>query len=320
MSEMSNQRKINNLGWLFIIIIAAYLIGGSILKYISSIGIEIPAMLIILISEMLLLIPTVIYMIINKLNLRKDLGFNRIKLGTVFLSLIFGFTVIPVSSFFNILSQFFVPNTMVQASDSLTSGSSTVIILVGGIFGPLCEEFIFRGVFANEYSKYSTGIKAMIMSALFFGLMHLNFNQFCYAFVLGMLFFVVNKASGSTFSSFIAHAAVNIPNLVAIVLVNLFLKNSGAEVSLAESAETLRNSNQLIIVAVVYFVLAIIFGAIGVLCLWGIARIEGRMQELKSIFARKDKNDTNVVDTKVLLNVSAIIAIIGTIIAIIVMA
>ena len=38
------------------------------------------------------------------------------------------------------------------------------------------------------------------------------------------------------------------------------------------------------------------------------------------VIARKDKNHTDVEDTKVLLNVSAIIAIVGTIIAIIVMA
>ena len=324
--EISSQRKINNLGWLFIVIIAVYLLVMFIVQHMANIGIELPGMLLILMSEMALVIPGVIYMIINKLKFRNDLGFNRIKPGTIFMSLLFGFTVIPVVSFFNVLSQFFVPNTMVQATDSLASGSSALTIFIGGILGPLCEEFIFRGIFANEYSKYSTSVKAMIMSGLLFGLMHLNFNQLCYAFVLGLLFFIVNKASGSTYTSFIAHAAVNIPNLAGILLMNLYMKNSGAEVNLAEAAEVARTSNQLIIIAVVYFVLAIIFGALSILCLRVIAKNEGREQILKGMFARKNKDnenasyevDTDVENTKVLLNIPAIIAIVGTIIMIVV--
>lgn len=99
-----------------------------------------------------------------------------------------------------------------------------------------------------------------------------------------------------------------------------------AQEYLAETTEAARTTNSLLVLAAVYFVLAIVFGTISVLCLKAIAKSEGRMAELKSLFARKsedeeadqDSDESDASDTKVLLNVPTIIAIVGTIAIIVV--
>lgn len=78
-----------------------------------------------------------------------------------------------------------------------------------------------------------------------------------------------------------------------------------------------------LLMAVLYFILAIIFGSLSILCVRFIAKNEGRMPELKSLFTRKSKSDdlssdnTNAENTKVLLNVPAIISIVGVIVVIV---
>ena len=50
---------------------------------------------------------------------------------------------------------------------------------------------------------------AALMSGLLFGCFHLNINQALYAFVMGIVFAYMVEATGSLWSSVIAHFAVN---------------------------------------------------------------------------------------------------------------
>lgn len=294
------------LGWCFLGLIVLNVAESVLFTYLEKKGVHFPSVILIVISELSIAVPGIIYMILNKMDIQKDCGFRKVKPGTVFMSVLIGFLIIPVASFVNILSQFFVPNTMTQASDSLLGGSSVLLLFVGGLFGPLCEEYIFRGVYGNEYRKCTTGFKAMLMSGLLFGLMHLNWNQFCYAVVLGIIFYIVCFASGSVYTSFIVHATVNSVNLLMMVMYDWALKMSGSEANLAETTEAARTPRYLLVTAAVYFVLALICGAITVPCVKFLARHEGRMPELVSLFSIKEKETGE----KVLLNIPTVLAIV----------
>jgi hypothetical protein len=58
------------------------------------------------------------------------------------------------------------------------------------------EEFMFRGVVLQSLRKYGDGF-AIFISALLFGLMHGNFMQIPYAFIIGLIigYFVVKTGS-----------------------------------------------------------------------------------------------------------------------------
>ena len=287
MQQNNIQKKANGLGWLFFSMIMIYLVMNFSVGALSQAGIQLSVVGSLIFSEALILVPTLIYVIKNKCSFRDDLAFRRMKVGTFFLSIFLGFLVMPIASFVNVLSQFFVQNTMTAASDQLIGGQSFPIILfLSGVFAPVCEEFAFRSVFFERFGKLATPLKAAVCSALFFGLMHLNLNQACYAFVLGILFAVANKASGSVYTSMIMHIVINSFNMCMMYVSMSLLEN--ADVSLADAAEQARTSDTLYMLAGVYLVLAFVCIIIYMLIVSAIAKHEGRIDELKAMFIRKN--------------------------------
>lgn len=85
------------------------------------------------------------------------------------------------------LESFFEHNEIFNANHILAFIS--VVILA-----PIVEEIIFRGVIFNEASKYKSGAFPIIISALLFGLAHMQPIQIVYAFIIGLIFaFVYSK-------------------------------------------------------------------------------------------------------------------------------
>ena len=68
-------------------------------------------------------------------------------------------------------------------------------IIVVGILAPIFEELIFRKLLIDHLSKYGTFL-AIVVSGLFFGLFHGNFQQFFYAAGLGFLFAYIYSKYG----------------------------------------------------------------------------------------------------------------------------
>ncbi|MDR0223170.1 MAG: CPBP family intramembrane metalloprotease [Oscillospiraceae bacterium] len=70
------------------------------------------------------------------------------------------------------------------------------------------EEFITRGIFLEALRPYGTGF-AITASAFLFGIMHGNFEQFFYAFVLGIVLGYIAVQTGSILASTVLHAMFN---------------------------------------------------------------------------------------------------------------
>ena len=306
------KKKSNRLGLLFLLIIFVYTVISVAISIMSD-RITLPSSLMLILSELLVVIPTMIYMIITKMPLGDEHGFRKIKPLTVFMSIILAFTFMPVVGFVNILTQFFVSNTMTQASDSLFSGSYIVILFISSIYGPICEEIVFRGVLFKEYATITTAMKAALISGLFFGLMHLNVNQTCYALVLGVVFAIVNRASGSIVTSIIMHVTINLWNMLILMVTNIAYKATGMSQSVSELAEEARTSDMLYMYAGIYLVLGLIFGAICIPIVVFIAKHEGRENELKEMFVKNKDMDVEKTSVNVFLSPFTIIAIVFSI-------
>jgi len=279
------QKKINNAWWLFLTIILIYISVMVLTAVLDSKNIGMSTTWSLIVSELILLLPALIFCLKGNLSFSEDLGFKKIKISTVLVTVLLGFFVNPVASFVNILSQFFVSNTMTQASDALTDGSTLVILFLSGIYAPVVEELVFRGVLDNRFGKYATPMKAALVSSLAFALMHLNVNQATYAFVLGFIFAIVNRASGSVITSMIIHIVVNTSNMALLFLSQSVMSSQNQ--NLASAAEEARaNTTMMVIMAIVYFVLAVVFGSLGALLVHLIAKLEGRTDKLKAMFKK----------------------------------
>ena len=98
-------------------------------------------------------------------------------------------------------------------SDVLQSAASDMptwlYLLLVGVFAPLGEEFLFRKVLLDRVRPF--GDRAAIwVTAVAFGLFHLNLYQFFYATALGVLFAGVAVKTGKLWHTMVLHSAVNL--------------------------------------------------------------------------------------------------------------
>ena len=194
-------------------------------------------------------------------------------------------TLFPLVTFVNSISMLFVDNAVASISDQLVELPMEVMLLSIGLFGPFVEEIVFRGVLFQSYKRSGRIIASMVLSAVLFGMMHLNFNQFAYGAVMGFMFCLIVEATGSVLSSFIAHAVFN--SFEVITMYNIDL--GSAEDAASETSD-------LLLYIGVYFVLSVIFTAIALCIVYKMADIEGRKNYIDKLLAREDKEISAVFD------------------------
>lgn len=85
------------------------------------------------------------------------------------------------------------------------------------IIAPIGEEFVFRKLIIDRTRKYGAFI-SIFLSALIFALMHGNFFQFFYAFLLGLVLGYMYYSTGRLFPTIAIHAVVNFFGSVVAVL------------------------------------------------------------------------------------------------------
>lgn len=307
MDIVNKQKTANGLGRLFLYMIIFNIV-MSVLLSVAMANIEnFPMWFTVVVSQGAILIPALIYIKKREGSIAEKLGIKKIKPATIVLSLLFTLAVWPIFTFANIVSQFFVPNTMIEVMEQGLGMSNGTMFLVVAIIGPIFEEVVFRGVFNKGYKGVTSAFRAGLISALFFGIVHMNLNQMSYAFVIGFAFAMINTASGSLWTSIIMHITINAVNMLMLFASQSAIKVSGE--NLAEVAETIRIGNTLYIVAAFYFVLSIFGFVASIPCLEIIAKKEGRLFEYRETFLKKSEKE-NEENARVLLNIPTIVAII----------
>lgn len=228
----------------------------------------------------ILFLATLIYLRICGEDIRTSLRIRPIHIGSFFLIILLAFTIRPVAGFITLIADLFfkdvTTNTMTQkVMQNLSLSIFTTAFLPG-----LVEETIFRGALYSRIRK-ANPIKGILLSALFFGIAHMNFQQFCYAFFLGIVFGFLVEATDSIISSMTAHMIFNGSSLLLtyfIAKVNLF----GS--AMANSSETVNISTILASLP-----LALVGLVLSVLLLIAIAYLNGRLGYIKTWFHKETR-------------------------------
>lgn len=97
--------------------------------------------------------------------------------------------VVVISELDNLLNHVLpVPDYFRQMFESIIGGQTFVIsIIYVGIIPAIVEELFFRGLILDGFTRNYSKWKAILMSALFFGLIHLNPWQFFTGFIMGLI-------------------------------------------------------------------------------------------------------------------------------------
>ena len=309
---MEKQREINSMGVIYAILLLANIVISTVGLILIHMGIAVPSTLATFLCEIAILLPVILYLRSKGENIPERLGFHKIKISTVLLTVLLTLVSVPVSIFANAFSQLFVKNTVVQGTVELTGASVILTLVATSVMAPLCEEIAFRGFLFDGLKGTFPVLKAAAVSAMLFGIMHLNFNQFCYAFVLGMIFALANHASGSTWTSVIMHFLFNFINVMIMLLTQLSLEKQGMDYAQVQEEIRLQPGAMLNTV-LVYGVLSVICAFLIWALLKAIAKREGNLEAFKSSFAGKAHSDA-ASDTGVrfhsLLNVPMMFSII----------
>jgi len=110
------------------------------------------------------------------------------------------------------VSRISLPDFINGAFEELTV-SPILLILSAAVVAPIYEEIIFRGILLKGMSKKINPTIALVVSALFFAVSHLNIQQGINAFLLGLVIGFIYLTTDSIYLSIFAHF---INNLLAL--------------------------------------------------------------------------------------------------------
>lgn len=307
---VNKQKYIWDANWIFLLCILS---SQWLTAMVARLGVR-DSMVLQILIEVFLLLPGAVYLFLSKRPLKQSLGINSLT-GKQWLMLIpLAICMVNITEFVNLCSQLFVKNSVsAHMMDYTMKYPFPVMFFTVAIVPALCEETMFRGVIYQGYRR-SNILIAILLSSFLFGIMHMNLNQFSYAFVLGILFCLFNEATGSFLPSVIMHLFINGRSIVMLYGVIELLKIVRREYVAAElagntkmtellekftegipiesedwleqymsSAESV-DISQLILASVPMLVVSVI-GVVLILRYY--LRSTGRMEHFKSIFRKK---------------------------------
>lgn len=171
-----------------------------------------------ILAQSLIFLPALIYIINRKKHIKKILRFNKLNIVTFIALTFFTYTMLPVMSFINMVSMMFVKNKISSTVTEIVGKESLILgIFAVAVIPAFVEEILFRGILYNTHRKISIK-KALLLNGLLFGLLHGNFNQFAYAFFMGIVFSLVVEATDTVISTIWCHFLINGNSIISAFL------------------------------------------------------------------------------------------------------
>lgn len=292
---------------LFISYILLSILAGTV---IGVMDINMPLWGSYLISQAIVLIPALIYVAIHKINIIACMPYRKLRISDGLLSLLFGYALVPTMLFVSNLTSLFSTNYVQDSVQELIAYPFVVQLLIIAVLPACVEEFVFRGLIYHSYRKNGI-LGAAVLSGLVFGLMHLNINQLSYALLMGIVFALLVEATGSMYSSMLAHFAANSYSIIMMQLVSMTSGGSELLEQSAQAAESSMNSVPVIIAQLVMLgLVAAGFLGIAYLLFKKIAVRNGRWEYLKEQLHKgfKPQNGERFITPPLIATVAAALA------------
>ncbi|MBQ2879472.1 MAG: CPBP family intramembrane metalloprotease [Anaerotignum sp.] len=155
------------------------------------------------------------YFYYTKKDIRKTLRLHPLGWKNALLILFFGVSIQPLISLLSYLTSLFFPNPVEQSIESIQQSGFFISLLSVAVLPAILEEMFSRGILLTGY-RFLGKWKAALVSALLFGLLHMNPQQFLYAFLIGFIFCFLVDRTDSLYASILPHMVINGTTLVSI--------------------------------------------------------------------------------------------------------
>ena len=119
---------------------------------------------------------------------------------------------IPIALLLNYLAGL-LSNAGADSAEDVNTYPVLLSMVVFAVVPAIVEEFVFRGCMLGAYSKVD--VKAgILITSLFFALLHFSFGSMLYGFFFGLLFAVVRLATDNLTYTMIMHCLFNTINVL----------------------------------------------------------------------------------------------------------
>jgi len=119
---------------------------------------------------------------------------------------------IPIAMLLNALAGILTTAGADDASD-VNKYSLWVAVICFAVVPAIVEEFIFRGIILEEYLKIGTRA-AVLISSIYFALLHFSLGSVLYGFFFGIIFALVRIETGNLSYTIIMHCLFNLINVL----------------------------------------------------------------------------------------------------------
>lgn len=209
---MEKQKRATGAGIFFFVLVGIHMILEVVITILSNFVDfdSLPGWASIVISQSMIIVPIIGYFIVTKQNVFETIRFRKMHIGSIFLVIPLTYCMYPVLICINAISMAFSTNVIASTMTDITGSFPFLLgISLLALLPALVEETTFRGILLNGFHRDSNPWPGILFSALCFGAMHLNFNQFSYAFVLGILMGITLEAGGSILATMLIHFLYN---------------------------------------------------------------------------------------------------------------
>lgn len=167
------------------------------------------------------------FLIYRGINLAEVFGFRRVRpdkaLGLAFVYLL---AALPLIFFVSALWQGYMgakaePQELVkfflESTKNLNYKAMIGIGLMGTLFAPFCEEFLFRGYFYGVLKRYFGITAGVLLNSALFAAIHLNETSLPALFLLAVCFTLVYERTGSLLVNMCMHGLFNFMNFCFLI-------------------------------------------------------------------------------------------------------
>ena len=192
-------------------------------------------------------------------------------------------------TFFSLIATFFFNNEVGSFISEITSTPYILLLGLVALLPSITEEITVRGIVLSGYDNKNKYVAAAI-TGLFFGIFHLDAQQFLYATVLGFIFALVVRITNSIYASMIIHFIVN-GTSVTLAKISKIITDS-LPIATETTEFTLKNisSGEKLLLLLVYGIIAVIFSTFVFLIIYALERINTKRRLLEGNISVEDDN------------------------------
>jgi membrane protease YdiL (CAAX protease family) len=190
----------------------------------------------------IILLPSVVYVIRNKINLKETLGFKKIGIFPAILIIILSIPGYFIAAALNTIMLYFLQFVGKINVSPIPTPQNIPELLLGiaviAVTPAICEEFLNRGLLLRAYEKRGS-YRAIAITAVFFALFHMDISNFFAPIFWGAMFGYYVLRTDSIFAGMIAHFMNNSIAMVIQYLSRNEVKPKTLSVSAGELGSTL---------------------------------------------------------------------------------